>query len=280
VVHQAIGDYAVIGDCRSAALVSSGGSIDWLCLPQFDSPSMFASILDQARGGCFRIRPANASTSTRRYVADSNVLETTFSTASGVVRVTDLMPVDSESAKARELWPEHEILRRIECLDGDVEVEVVFDPRFDYGRVTPTIKSRAGVFYAEQGPAALTLRTDLQLRPARARQGLAGTAVITAGERRYLSMTYAHGMPAVIASIGQDADSRIDRSIRWWNDWAAACRYTGPCRDAVVRSALVLKLLSYAPSGPSSPRRPRRCQSASAASGTGTTGTAGCATHP
>ena len=122
--QPAIRDYAVIGDCRSAALVSSGGSIDWLCLPRFDSPAVFASILDRARGGCFRVLPTDASTTTRRYIGDSNVLETTFTTASGVVRVTDLMPVDSEAGKAAELWPEHEILRRVECLDGRVEVEV------------------------------------------------------------------------------------------------------------------------------------------------------------
>ena len=250
VVQPAIGDYAVIGDCRSAALVSSSGSIDWLCWPRFDSPAVFASILDSARGGFFRIRPTNASTTTRRYIADSNVLETTFATASGTVRVTDLMPVDSEAGKARELWPDHEVLRKVECLDGRVEVEIVFDPRFDYGRVTPAINPRrAGLFYAEHGVAAVTLSTDVPLRQAEGKQGLIGTTVMEAGARRYLSMTYAHGMPAVIAPIGEHADRRIDRSVEWWNEWAAACTYAGPYRDAVVRSALVLKLLSYAPSG-------------------------------
>jgi GH15 family glucan-1,4-alpha-glucosidase len=249
-VQPAIGDYAVIGDCRSAALVSSTGSIDWLCWPRFDSPAVFASILDSARGGRFRIRPTSVLTTTRRYIADSNVLETTFATATGVARLTDLMPVDSEAGKARELWPDHEILRKVECLDGRVEVEVVFDPRFDYGRVTPAINPRrAGLFYAEHGVAALTLSTDIPLRQAERQQGLIGTAAMEAGARRYMSMTYAHGMPTVIAPIGEHADGRIDRSVGWWKEWAAACTYAGPYRDAVVRSALVLKLLSYAPSG-------------------------------
>jgi GH15 family glucan-1,4-alpha-glucosidase len=249
-VEPTIGDYAVIGDCRSAALVSNTGSIDWLCWPRFDSPAVFASILDPARGGTFRIRPTNASTTTRRYVADSNVLETSFATATGTVRITDLMPVDSEAAKARELWPEREILRRVECLDGRVEVAVLFDPRFDYGRVVPVIDSRrGGLFYAEHGPAALTLSTDIPLHNAEGQPGLTGTVVLEAGARRYVSLTHAHSMPVVLAPIGEHADRRIDRSVRWWNEWAAACRYDGPYRDIVLRSALVLKLLSYAPSG-------------------------------
>src|SRR5918995_834068 len=131
-----IADYAVIGDCRSAALISREGSIDWLCLPRFDSPSVFASLLDPDRGGRFLIRPTGSSTVTRRYIDDTNVLETTFTTPTGVLRMTDVMPVDTEAAKARELWSDHEILRRIECLAGEVQVQVVFAPRFEYGRVS------------------------------------------------------------------------------------------------------------------------------------------------
>ena len=217
--QPAIRDYAVIGDCRSAALVSNHGSIDWLCLPRFDSPTVFASILDPACGGCCRVRPSGASKTTRRYIGDSNVLETTFTTATGVVRLTDLMPVDSEAGKARELWPEHEILRKVECLDGRVEVEVVVDPRFDYGRVVPTIDCRRpGLFFAEHATGVLALSTDISLQPAGERRGLVGTAVMDAGSQHYLSMTYAHGMPAVIVPIGEHADRRIDRSIRWWNE--------------------------------------------------------------
>ncbi len=244
-----IGDYAVIGDCRSAALISADGSLDWLCLPRFDSPAVFAGILDPERGGHFQIAPTEPSTATRRYLGDSNVLETTFTTASGVVRVTDLMPVDSEEGKARELWPDHEILRRIEGVSGQVDVGVTFDPRFDYGRVRPAMSHRrADLFYAEHGTAALILTADVSLHADKQR-GVVGRAQMSAGDRRYVSMTFAHGMPAVIAPLGQHADARIERSVQWWTEWAAACRYQGPYRDAVIRSALVLKLLSYAPSG-------------------------------
>ncbi|HVL69367.1 MAG TPA: glycoside hydrolase family 15 protein [Vicinamibacterales bacterium] len=245
-----IADYAVIGDCRSAALISREGSIDWLCLPRFDSPSVFASILDPDRGGRFLIRPTGPSTVVRRYIEDTNVLETTFTTASGVLRTTDVMPVDSEAAKARELWPDHEILRRIECLAGEVQVQVLFAPRFEYGRIPPRIDSRrAGLFYCEHGARELSLATDMPLAAGAEQRTLAGAERLTAGGRRYFSMTYAHAMPGVLAPLGAEADRRIERSIAWWQEWAAACRYQGPYRQAVMRSALVLKLLSYSPSG-------------------------------
>jgi len=154
VLQPAIADYAVIGDCRSAALVSNGGSIDWLCLPQFDSPAMFASILDPDRGGRFQILPTHASTTTRRYVGESNVLETIFTTAAGVLRVTDLMPVDSEAGKAAELWPEHETFGicgfwEVECrvMQGDRASAVTqFERLLRYG-------NDVGLFAEETDPA-------------------------------------------------------------------------------------------------------------------------------
>jgi GH15 family glucan-1,4-alpha-glucosidase len=246
--YAPIGGYAVIGDCRSAALVSTNGSIDWLCLPRFDSPSVFAAILDADRGGHFAVRPAGVAATTRRYIGDSNVLETTFTTSSGVLRLTDLMPVDSEAAKSRELWPDHEILRKVECVEGTIDVAVDFIPRFDYGRVAPAIDGRRDrIFYCEHRAGLLALSGDMPL--AITGNGLAGTQQLAAGERRYLSLTYAHGMPAVEAPLGPNADRRIERSIAWWNEWASTCRYHGPYRNAVVRSALALKLLSYSPSG-------------------------------
>jgi GH15 family glucan-1,4-alpha-glucosidase len=249
VPHEPIRDYAVTGDCRSAALISATGSIDWLCLPRLDSPSVFGAILDADRGGRFLVRPAETAATERRYIGDSNVLETTFTTRSGVLRVTDMMPVDTEAAKARELWPEHELLRKIDCVKGQVAVDVVFDPRFDYGRVAPSIRADGRTFLCEHGAGVLALTTDIPLTHTRERQGLTGSHVFSAGKRAYLSLTYANGMPVVEAPLGAEADRRVERSIAWWNEWASSCRYKGPYRDAVVRSALVLKLLSYAPSG-------------------------------
>jgi GH15 family glucan-1,4-alpha-glucosidase len=128
-----IGDYAVIGDCRTMALVSKAAAIDWLCLPRFDGGSVFAAVLDEERGGCFSVQPVGAFSSSRRYLADTNVLETTFDTPRGVIRLTDLMPVHDPGWDGGHLRPDHEILRRIECVEGEVKVRILCDPRFDYG---------------------------------------------------------------------------------------------------------------------------------------------------
>jgi GH15 family glucan-1,4-alpha-glucosidase len=250
VAQPAISDYAIIGDCRSAALVSREGSIDWCCLPRFDSPPVFAALLDPAHGGFFAIRPTTPASVSRCYVADTNVLQTTFTSASGVLRVTDLLPVDNETAKSKALWPEHEVLRRIECLAGEVDAQVVFEPRFDYGRVRPRIDCRrAGLFYSEHGAAALALSTDMPLAVDRDQARVRGGERLSAGDTRYLSLTYAHGMPTVLAPLGADADRRIARSTAWWQQWMSSFQYEGPYREPVARSALALKLLSYAPSG-------------------------------
>ena len=126
--YPPIGDYALIGDGRSAALVSRDGSLDWLCWPRFDSPSIFAALLDTERGGRFRVRPTGAFRSERRYLPDTNVLETVFHTPSGTVALRDLMPVASEEDKRATLTPEHEVLRELKGLAGHVEIEVVYTP--------------------------------------------------------------------------------------------------------------------------------------------------------
>ena len=245
-----IGDYAIVGDCRSAALVSKAGSIDWLCLPRFDSPSIFANLLDPDDGGRFAICPHAPFDVTRRYIGQSNILETTFTTQTGMLRLTDMMPVASEADKARELFPDHEILRKVECLEGTVNIDVVFDPRPDYARGIPRLLecSTLGCFY-EYGAQILALRSDVPLETSAAVPGLIGHAMLRSGDLRYLSMTFAHGYPAVVAPLGEAADARITRSIGWWQTWASQCKYDGPYAGAVIRSALTLKLLTYAPTG-------------------------------
>jgi GH15 family glucan-1,4-alpha-glucosidase len=245
-----IEDYAIVGDCRSAALISKRGSIDWLCLPTFDSPSIFGALLDSVRGGRFSVCPSDPFRATRRYVGTTNVLETTFTTDSGVLRVTDLMPVTDESTKRRELLPDHEILRKVECEQGSVEVDVVFDPRPDYARVTPRIResSSMGYFYEYRTHVA-ALKTDLPLHISPELPALTGRHTLQAGEARYLSMTFAHGYPAVTVELGRAAGIRIARSLEWWDSWAQRCQYRGAYREHVIRSALTLKLLTYAPSG-------------------------------
>jgi GH15 family glucan-1,4-alpha-glucosidase len=248
--YPPIDDYALIGDCRSAGLVSGDGSLDWLCLPRFDSPSVFAALLDAREGGRFRIRPVGEYSSERRYLPDTNVLETTFRCPSGTFVLRDLMSVSSEEDKRASLTPEHEVLREVEGIDGEVEVEVLYDPRPEYGLMRPMLKRQWDhSLRCEIGGVALILRSELALVPRSDGRGASGVIRIQAGERMYLSLTYSREAPAVISPLGEAARGRIERTVRWWQEWANRCAYEGPYRDAVVRSALALKLMTYAPSG-------------------------------
>ena len=243
-----IHDYGIIGNCRSAALVGLSGSIDWLCWPRFDSPSLFAALLDPDRGGHFLIAPAAPSTVTRAYADDSNVLVTTFATPEGEIRLTDLMPVMSEEDKARALFPEHEILRICECVRGEVQVRVEFHPRPDYARrVIPIRATRHLGFRVEDGPRLYTLRSDRPLAQV-ASQDVEARFTLRAGERATFSLSFDHAAPAVLCPL-EDAPQAVARTLAWWRQWASRCSYDGPYRQAVIRSVLVLKLLDYAPSG-------------------------------
>jgi GH15 family glucan-1,4-alpha-glucosidase len=248
--YPPIGDYALIGDCRSAGLVSREGSLDWLCLPRFDSPSIFAAVLDTEKGGRFLVRPIGEFRTERRYLANTNVLETVFRTPTGACVLRDLMSVSSEENKRAHLTPEHEVLRELEGLEGEVEVEILYDPRPDYGRIRPLLGQRGALgLRCAVGGTSLTLRSELPLELTDGDPGARGVARIRSGEREYLSLTYSMEAPAVIPLLGEAARGRIERTVRWWQEWANRCAYEGPYRDAVVRSALALKLMTYAPSG-------------------------------
>ena len=248
--YPPIGDYALIGDGRSAALVSRDGSLDWLCWPRFDSPSLFAALLDQERGGRLRVRPTSTFRVERRYLPDTNVLETVFHASAGSVALRDLMPIASEADKGAAPTPQHEVLREIEGLTGEVELEIVYDPRPEYAQVRPLLIDRGALgLWCQAGSGALLLRSDLPLRLGSDGRGARGVVRIGAGERRYLSLTYASEAPAVIPLLGSVAAAKIERSVQWWRAWTSRCTYQGPYRDAVLRSALALKLMIYAPSG-------------------------------
>jgi GH15 family glucan-1,4-alpha-glucosidase len=248
--YPAIAGYAIIGDCRSAALISSAGSIDWLCWPRFDSASVFAALLDRRRGGRFQIAPAAVTAVTRRYVEQTNVLETTFETSTGTLRLTDVMPVADERTKSRELWPEHEILRRVEVVAGEAEVIVYYEPRLDFARARARMVERAhNTFQTEHGPAVLMLRSEIPLQLSPDGVSVSGKTIMRAGSRAFLSVSFTKGAPAVLPALGDRAQELIEGSIEWWRQWASQCTYDWHYRDAVIRSALTLKLLTYAPSG-------------------------------
>jgi GH15 family glucan-1,4-alpha-glucosidase len=248
-VYPPIGDYAVIGDCRSAALISRAGSLEWLCLPRFDSPAVFVAILDRRRGGGFSVRPSGDYESSRRYVGETNVLETTFRTGSGTLRLRDLMPVTGEAEKRGELWPNHQVLRELECLDGHVDVDVLCDPRPDYGRTVSRVVDRGAFGFRFRDAPGLLFRSQLPVAPFPDRPGVGGQARLSAGERRYLSLTYNLEEPAVVPPFGEMAERKMAQTLRWWTDWSSHCQYEGPYRADVIRGALTLKLMTYAPSG-------------------------------
>ncbi len=245
---ERIHDHAIIGDGRSAALVSLRGSIDWLCWPRFDSPSVFGSILDDGAGH-WTVAPTPPFRAERRYVADTNVLETRFVTPSGTLVLTDFMPVASEEERRRLLLPDHAILRIATCERGELEVETVFEPRPDYGRDRPRLRDAGKLgIRLDTRAGLLTLRADLPLR-IEDRGRVAGRTRLRAGDECHLSLTFASEWPAILPPLGAPSREALERTIRWWSGWAARVRYEGPARDAVVRSALALRLLVYAPSG-------------------------------
>jgi GH15 family glucan-1,4-alpha-glucosidase len=245
-----IGDYALIGDCRAAGLVSRDGSLDWLCFPRFDSPSIFGALLDADAGGQLRIRPTEPFRTERRYLPDTNILETTFRTAAGAVVLRDLMPVASEDEKRRALAPDHQVLREVEGLAGEVEVEVVYAPRPDYARTRPCLERRGALgLWCESRGAALVLQSDVPLALADDSRTAVGRGPVRAGQRAYVAFTYSQEAPIVVAPLRAVAPGVLDRSTRWWRTWARHADYHGPYREAVVRSALALKLMAYAPSG-------------------------------
>jgi GH15 family glucan-1,4-alpha-glucosidase len=240
-------DYAIIGDCRSAALVSRGGSIDWLCWPHFDSPSVFGSILDESAGR-WTIAPSTPFETERFYETDTNVLHTRFTTTSGVLRVTDLMPVASEAHKSVHLMPEHEVLRILECEQGSVDVAMVFEPRPDYARSKAKLRDGGTLGLRVEIPSGLlTLRTDFPLTLNA--EGAHACVRLRRGDTRHASLTFTQEWLAVLPPLGAWSRQSLERSVSWWREWTSHMTYEGPWRDAIARSALTLKLLVFAPSG-------------------------------
>lgn len=243
-----IKDYGLIGDCRAAALVSKYGSIDWLCWPRFDSPSIFSALLDREKGGCWSIQPTEQFKVDRSYVQDSAVIETRFLARHGAATLTDLMPVASEAFKRQHLLPDHQLVRQVQCTDGEIPMQIEFHPRADYGARSLKISElgRLGIrIDVGKGAYWLHSTTPMKIENDHATARIA----LKRGDRLQFSLTYAEESPSVLPALGESLADGIERSVKWWQQWAARARYDGPYREDVMRSALTLKLLAYAPSG-------------------------------
>jgi GH15 family glucan-1,4-alpha-glucosidase len=238
-----IGDYAAIGDGRTVALVARDGSIDWLCLPDLDSPSVLAAVLDADRGGRFALEPEILARVKRRYLPDTNVLETTFTTAQGVVQVTDAMALPSS-----DLGPTRELIRRVDCLTGRVPMRWRITPAFGYGAAPPRIGRRGRIPVAVGGRDALAVCSweagEAQIDD----EAISGRFEACESSSALMALCAAHQEPLVFPTREQ-VEGRLDATAAYWRRWAAQRAYEGPWRDAVIRSALALKLLFYAPSG-------------------------------
>jgi GH15 family glucan-1,4-alpha-glucosidase len=241
--YAPIRDYAAIGDGRTVALVARDGSIDWLCLPDLDSPSVLAGVLDAERGGRFALEPEERYEVERRYLPETNVLETTFSTAGGAVRVTDAMTLPDS-----RLGPLRELVRKIEGLSGNVGLRWRVEPRFGSGGWTTRLDQRSGVPVASAGSDAIAVCAWQAGGPVCADGAIAGQFEARAGTEALLALAVAHQEPLVFPAR-DESERRLLQTAAAWRRWASGRRYEGRWPEAVVRSGLALKLLVYAPSG-------------------------------
>jgi GH15 family glucan-1,4-alpha-glucosidase len=232
-----IEDYALVGDLQTAALVGRDGSVDWLCLPQFDSPSCFAALLGSADHGRWRIAPAGAGDCTsRRYRPDTLVLETVWETDDGAVRLIDFMPPRDGVV---------DFVRIVEGLRGEVPLEMDLALRFDYGHVVPWVRRHGGVLQAIAGPDAAYLNTPVPLvgRDLRTRSSFTEKE----GERVPFVLTW--GPSHEEYAPRPDPEAALARTCAFWEEWTGRCTVTGPHREAVNRSLITLKALTFEPTG-------------------------------
>ncbi|TVR65194.1 MAG: DUF547 domain-containing protein [Candidatus Competibacteraceae bacterium] len=248
-MYKNIGDYGLIGNLLSVALVGRDGAIDWLCLPHIDSPSVFAALLDDEKGGTFVVHPTDEWDSITEYVPDTNVLQTRFRTRTGVLELTDFMPI--HYCGAGEWDTEcHTLYRRVEVARGEVEVDARFQPRFDYARAATALVEESGAIVARANGEELCLAATQPLAvhgdTARARWRL------RAGERIWLRLVYGD---RTLPPLDPDRAAQAQQATEaYWRRWLSAsetgrCVELGPYKSRVDRSALALKLLYYEPTG-------------------------------
>lgn len=241
--YKRINDYGLIGDMNSAALVGTDGSIDWCCFPRFDSPSVFAAMLDAEKGGRFQIAPAGPVLSVdRSYLPNTNILSTRFTTSTGELSLVDFMPLRNGG---RSNASPHEIHRIVRCTRGVVDVESTFDPRLDYARANTTLAPVKGAVVASGNHQNLTLCTDVV-------QEINGTGAssrftLRQGEEAVFVAAYGNGRPRRVGSYR--TAEKLEHTRTYWESVSARVDYDGMWKDEVMRSFLVLQMLIYEPTG-------------------------------
>jgi alpha,alpha-trehalase len=247
-----ISDYALIGDCHSAALVSSMGSIDWYCPVRFDAPAVFLRILDSRKGGYFSVAPVEPSSSRRHYIGDTNILQTIFSTPTGEVVLTDLMPIYERRAghEGYDVGSYYQIMRLVEARGGASEVDLVVWPTPDYARGSVEWSLHEGGAVARTAEGFLALACPgIPLEVDEAGRCHARVA-LSDGQLLPIKLTHRPSMEDAIASLDpSDVEGKLAETRRYWLEWVDYCAYEGPYREQVLRSALALKLMTYEPTG-------------------------------
>ncbi|WP_322751366.1 MULTISPECIES: glycoside hydrolase family 15 protein [unclassified Frankia] len=250
--YPQISDHGLIGDLQTAALVTKDGEIDWFCAPRFDSPSIFASLLDRERGGQFTIAPTEPGYVSRQlYLPDTAVLITRFLTAGGVGELLDFMPI----ADTTRPTDRHRLVRVLRVVRGEMRFAVEFTPRFDYGRASHTVEVTGDGAIFRAGDQRITLHPARTVSWDGAERitdprgdGIRGTATLKAGQVGAVMMETGDGDPP--HRLARDEiTSLLDDTVRYWRRWLARSTYTGRWREQVRRSAMTLKLMTYAPSG-------------------------------
>jgi len=238
-VNLAIEDYGLIGNTRTAALVGRNGSIDWLCMPRFDSGACFASLLGDRTNGRWQIEPAgDLKKITRRYRGDTLILETTFETMTGTATLIDFMPISNRDDRV-------DLVRMVRCTSGNVTMRTEFVLRFGYGHDIPWVRRADYGLRAVAGPDAVELRSPVRLIG----HNLAHTGEfsLSADQEASFNLTwYPSHRPT---PHGGDPGALLAETEKWWTDWSARCKWTGEWREPVMRSLITLKALSYAPTG-------------------------------
>jgi GH15 family glucan-1,4-alpha-glucosidase len=247
--YPPIAEYAFLGNCQSTALVSRDGSIDWCCFQRFDSRPCFGRLLDWRKGGHCSMTASGTDRATRGYIQGTNILETRIQTTSGVLTVTDFLPI-AAGVDPTSPRPRSQLIRLAYCEHGEVEVQMDFEPRFDYGVTTPRTdltNHNLGMVYG--GADALVIQCDLGLSQT-SLSGCSAKGILRAGEE--VAAVVTHSLPHQLR-VGHLAAAtireRLGETRRFWQEWSGRCTYRGPYREQVVRSALVLKALTDASTG-------------------------------